>query len=132
MPPLDSDLVRHALDVARTRGFAEVELESAEGSFHAVLQPRKKAKPAVAGAGSAVVSVAPDTKPVKSTLVGYLDSLSIKVGDAIEKGQTVAVVSALGIANDVESGASGVVEEIHVEVGQPVEYGQALATVRPG
>lgn len=134
MPPVESDLVRHALEIARERGFAEVELESADGSFHAILQPKKRAKPAPqtgAATPSAVIEVLPETRPVKSTLVGYVDSVSIKPGDQVEKGQAVAVVTALGIANDVESNVTGTVEEVLATAGQAVEYGQALATVKP-
>lgn len=136
MPGLDKDLIRHALTVARERGFAEVEIETDSGYFSASLDKAKRAPRA--GAAAAPVSV--DSKPdgvleIKSPLVGYFrfGSSPLEPGKVVNRGDVVATISALGLTNDVESAHSGEISEVLVTEGQPVEYGQVLArlTVQP-
>lgn len=88
----------------------------------------------------------PEAKPIKtappshseivSPLVGTYYSASkpeipafVKVGDVIEKGQTICIIEAMKIFNEIESEVSGKIIEILVEDGSPVEYGQILMTV---
>lgn len=127
MPDLDSYLVRHALTVARENGYAEVEISADGASFSAVLEPRKTAPKAA----TAVVSTEPEVLYLKSSLVGYLQSISIAPGDDVKKGVRVAIVSALGLANDIESQVTGTVLELLVKPGDPVEFGQPIAAVAP-
>jgi acetyl-CoA carboxylase biotin carboxyl carrier protein len=128
MPDLDSYLVRHALTLARENGYAEVELSSDGATFTAVLEP-KAVRPKATKATPETPE--PVAVFVKSSLVGYLQSLSIAEGDRVEKGAKAAVVAALGLANDVESTVTGEVVEILVKAGDPVEFGQPLAKVMP-
>ncbi len=130
MPDLDSYLVRHALTVARESGYAEVSLSVDGASFSAVLEPLKKPRRA-ASLPADGADAEPEVKFIKSTLVGYLQSLSLVPGEEVAKGTVVAVVTALGLANDIESPVSGGVLEVLAKVGDPVEYGQPLAKVMP-
>ena len=50
----------------------------------------------------------------------------VKVGDRVEKGQTLGIVEAMKLMNEIESDFDGKVAEIYVENGQAVEYGQPL------
>ena len=50
----------------------------------------------------------------------------VKVGDRVEKGQTLAIVEAMKLMNEIESDYAGVVTEILAENESPVEYGQPL------
>jgi biotin carboxyl carrier protein len=126
---MDVDLVRHALSVARSRGFAEVELSSDEGSFSARLDSRPSSARASA---TAEPSNEPSFGEIRSSLVGYYGELKdpLVVGRQVKKGEVVAIVAALGIANDVESKVTGEVVEVLVEPDQPVDFGQLLAKVR--
>ena len=50
----------------------------------------------------------------------------VKVGDKVEKGQTLGIVEAMKLMNEIESDFDGTVTEILVKNGQAVEYGQPL------
>ncbi len=70
---------------------------------------------------------------VKSPLVGTFyaapaeDAESfVKVGDRVEKGQTLGIVEAMKLMNEIESDYSGTVAEILVNNQEGVEYGQPL------
>ena len=70
---------------------------------------------------------------VKSPLVGTFyaapaeDAESfVKVGDRVEKGQTLGIVEAMKLMNEIESDYSGIVAEILVNNQEGVEYGQPL------
>ena len=50
----------------------------------------------------------------------------VKVGDRVEKGQTLGIVEAKKLMNEIESDYSGTVAEILVNNQEGVEYGQPL------
>lgn len=54
----------------------------------------------------------------------------IKMGDAIEAGQTLCIVEAMKLMNEIQSDVSGTVAKILVENAQPVEYGQPLFGIK--
>ena len=75
----------------------------------------------------------PAGKVVESPLVGTFyaapaeDAESfVKVGDRVEKGQTLGIVEAMKLMNEIESDYSGTVAEILVNNQEGVEYGQPL------
>ena len=75
----------------------------------------------------------PSGDVVKSPIVGTFyrapspdDDPFVKVGDTVEKGQTLFIVEAMKIMNEIESDYSGEVKKILVEDGEPVEYDQPL------
>jgi acetyl-CoA carboxylase biotin carboxyl carrier protein len=132
MPGLHADTVRHALQVARKKGFAEVEIELDGSTFSATLE-KGKTKPKPAGS-EALEAAADEPLEIKSTLVGYygVSKPPLEVGRTISIGDVVAVVSALGLANEIESEHGGEIVEVLVSDGDPVEYGQPLARVKVG
>ena len=74
---------------------------------------------------------------VESPLVGTFYSAPaedaesfVKVGDRVEKGQTLGIVEAMKLMNEIESDFDGEIEEIYVENGKPVEYGQKLFRIK--
>lgn len=136
MAQLDLSTIRHALGLARERGFAEVSLELGATKFKASLQPERRTTPRTAAPlvpGDAVASAEPEFAEVCATLVGYAQPprQPVQVGDAIEPGHIVASITALGIATDVESTVGGEVIEVLFEANQPVMYGQPLLRVKP-
>lgn len=74
---------------------------------------------------------------VKSPMVGVFYEASspeaepfVKVGDRIEKGNTLCIIEAMKIMNEIECEESGEVMEIFVKNEEVVEYGQALMKIR--
>jgi len=75
---------------------------------------------------------------VKSPIVGTFYRSSspdkpayAKVGDTIEKGQTVCIVEAMKLFNEIESEVSGTIVKVLIEDAAPVEYDQVLFLVDP-
>ena len=130
MAQLDPDSIRHALEVARSIGVTEVELEFGDTSFSATLAPLPTQ--AVAASSSESEVETDDVKAIVSPLVGYFQDKSsgLVVGATVSKGGVVGIVSALGLANDVEAPFDGVIIEVLVGDNDPVHYGQPLARVR--
>lgn len=136
MAHLDLSTIRHALGLARERGFAEVSLELGDTKFKAALQPERRSAsrtPSSALQGESDVVVEPVLAEVCATLVGYAHPARqpVQVGDVIEPGQIVASITALGIATDVESGIGGEVVELLFDANQAVMYGEPLLRVKP-
>lgn len=76
---------------------------------------------------------------VKSPIVGtFYESPSpedppfVKVGDKIEKGQTLCIIEAMKIMNEIEAEYSGTVEKILVDNASPVEFDQPLFIINKG
>ena len=53
----------------------------------------------------------------------------VKVGDRVEKGQTLGIVEAMKLMNEIESEFDGTVKEILVENEQMVEFGQPMFVI---
>jgi acetyl-CoA carboxylase biotin carboxyl carrier protein len=75
---------------------------------------------------------------IKAPLVGTFYRSSqpgadpfVKVGDAVDAGQTVAIVEAMKLMNQVQTDASGKIAEIVVEDGAWVEFEQVLMYLEP-
>ena len=74
---------------------------------------------------------------IKAPLVGtYYSSPKpdapsfVKIGDKIEKGQTICIIEAMKIFNEIESDFSGIVVDILIEDGTPVEFDQDLIIIK--
>jgi acetyl-CoA carboxylase biotin carboxyl carrier protein len=77
-------------------------------------------------------------KDVTSPLVGTFYSASspttepfVKVGQRVNKGQTVCIVEAMKIMNEIASPFSGVVEKINCKNGDVVGFNQIIIQLRP-
>lgn len=99
-------------------------------------QPQQTAQPQAQPEGSQKKKSG-DKEPtgdvVKSPIVGTFyrapspdDDPFVKVGDQVEKGQTLCIVEAMKIMNEIESEYSGEIKKILVENAEPVEYDQPL------
>jgi acetyl-CoA carboxylase biotin carboxyl carrier protein len=102
------------------------------------------ATPAAPPAAAPVVAAEPPAPPaeedlhiITSPIVGTFYRSSspttepfIKIGDAIEAGQTLCIVEAMKLMNEIQSDISGTVAKILVENAQPVEYGQPLFGIK--
>jgi biotin carboxyl carrier protein len=122
------DVIRHALEIARCRNYAELEIQLESDSFSATLSPRKRAAVAVPNDQSDPVI---KRIAVKSQHVGYfrIPAGAPTVGQEVSAGSLLGVVSVLGLANDVEIPVSGILEEVCVTADEAVQFGQVLAWV---
>lgn len=50
----------------------------------------------------------------------------VKIGDHVEKGQTLCIVEAMKLMNEIKAEVSGTIVDILVENAEPVEYGQPI------
>ncbi len=55
----------------------------------------------------------------------------IKIGEPVQKNQTLCIIEAMKLMNEIESDVDGILEEIFVQSGKPVEYGKKLFAIRP-
>lgn len=137
MSGIDTEVVRHALQTARDRGFAEVEIGVGDDHFRATLEPNGKKQAAAAQSLTASVELnghaEPELLKLRASQVGYYQPSAnpLQVGQRVEKGSPIAAISALGLLNDIEASVSGEVVEVFVKEGDPVQFGQVLATVKP-
>ncbi len=94
-----------------------------------VAKPAAKAAaaPAVAVAKPAAASGAGET--VSSPLPGVILEVSVKVGDAVKKGQKVMVLEAMKMENVIEATADGTVTAIKVDKGDSVLEGAPLVII---
>ncbi len=53
----------------------------------------------------------------------------VKVGDRVEKGDTVCIVEAMKLMNEIQAHTSGIVTEILVDNEEVVEYAQPLIRI---
>ncbi len=155
---MDLKLVKNLLDLISETELNEVSIE--EGDFKLKVKkesdspapapmqyqmpaqaPMPPAQPAQQQAGHEPADSdsepQPDGETVRSPIVGtYYESPSpdsdpfVKVGDTIQKGETLCIVEAMKIMNEIEAEYSGTVQKILVNDGQPVEYDQPLFIIK--
>ena len=115
----------------------EVELKRPINPVHAIKKPKvaapKPAAPAPAPA-AAPVAAAPaaapgSVNPVKAPLPGTISSISVKVGDQVNVGDTVLVLEAMKMQNNIEAEYAGTVTSIVVNPGDSVMEGAVLLTI---
>ena len=127
---------------------AKIITVGAPGAVAAV--PAPSAAPVVTAASAGVSTEAPAAAPeaaeshdiasdkvITSPLVGTFYSSSspdaesfVKVGDRVEKGQTLGIVEAMKLMNEIESEVDGVIAEVLVKNGEMVDYGKPLFRVK--
>lgn len=54
----------------------------------------------------------------------------VKLGDKVEKGQTLCIIEAMKLMNEIECETQGEIIEILVQDGDMVEYGQPLFKIK--
>jgi acetyl-CoA carboxylase biotin carboxyl carrier protein len=155
--PFDARLVRKLADILTETGLSEIEVEqgalkirvaktltAAAAPVHYTPAPAPVgAAPTPAAPSAPAPAAAPPAAParpagdeVKSPMVGtiYLQPNPgspsfVKVGDAVEAGQTLFIVEAMKTMNPIPAPRAGRIVEILVEDAQPVEFGEPLAII---
>ena len=115
----------------------EVELKRPINPVHAIKKPKvaapKPGAPAPAPAAAPVAAApaaAPGSgNPVKAPLPGTISSISVKVGDQVNVGDTVLVLEAMKMQNNIEAEYAGTVTSIVVNPGDSVMEGATLLTI---
>ena len=116
----------------------EVQLKRPINPVHAIKKPKvaapKPAAPAPAPAAAAPKPAAPAAaagagNPVKAPLPGTISSISVKVGDQVNVGDTVLVLEAMKMQNNIEAEYGGTVTSIVVNPGDSVMEGAVLLTI---
>ena len=112
----------------------EVELKRPINPVHAIKKPKvaapKPAAPAAAAPKPAAPAAAPGSgNPVKAPLPGTISSISVKVGDQVNVGDTVLVLEAMKMQNNIEAEYAGTVTSIVVNPGDSVMEGAVLLTI---
>lgn len=62
---------------------------------------------------------------------GKVVKIFSKVGDRVEKGQTLLILEAMKMENEIKAGTTGVVKAIHVKAGDALENGILMMEVEP-
>ena len=116
----------------------EVELKRPINPVHAIKKPKVAAPkpaapdpaPAAAAPKPAAPAAAPGSgNPVKAPLPGTISSISVKVGDQVNVGDTVLVLEAMKMQNNIEAEYAGTVTSIVVNPGDSVMEGAVLLTI---
>lgn len=99
----------------------EVELEAVENVNGSV-----NVTPSAAPAASAPVSTSGAGATILAPIGGKVVDVTVKVGDFVKKGQTVAVIEAMKLENEVPATVEGKVVEIKVSKGNSVNNKDVL------
>ena len=131
--------VEHAGSRLRIEGRAPVVVAAPAAAAAAGAQPAASGTaPAPAGAPPAAVDEDAGLHEVNSPIVGTFYRAPnpdadpyAKVGDFVERGQTLCIVEAMKLMNEIECDVSGTIVKVLTENAQPVEYGEPLFLIRP-
>ena len=66
---------------------------------------------------------------IRSPMPGKVVKIPVKVGDEVEKGQTVIIVSAMKMESEFKAGKDGVVVEIPVQEGDTIDGNQVMVII---
>ncbi len=80
----------------------------------------------VAAANAAPVATRPDGRQVKSPIAGTVQSVAVKVGDAVTVNDTLLVLEAMKMESAVASPVAGTIKAVHAEAGRAVRMGDVL------
>ncbi len=132
--------VEHAGSRVRIEGRTQV-VAAPAASAQSLPQPLAEVAVAHGSTAAGPVTATPEEESlhsVSSPIVGTFYRAPnpdadpyVKVGDFVEKGQTLCIVEAMKLLNEIEADISGTVVKVLPENAQPVEYGERLFMVRP-
>lgn len=141
---LPVDKINTLAEILKSQGLTEIEVET-DGMKIKVRSESVAvaAAPALAAAPSQAAAASPSESKsnlieIKSPMVGTFYSAAspdaeafVKVGDKVNKGDTVCIVEAMKLMNELPADASGTIQEICVQNGEAVSYGQVIMRLAP-
>jgi biotin carboxyl carrier protein len=72
-----------------------------------------------------------DESGLFTQMPGKVVKINCKIGDNVEKGQTLLILEAMKMENEIKSGVTGQVKAIHVKAGDALENGVLMIEVEP-
>lgn len=133
----DIELETESLSIRVSRTAATQTVVAAAPAAAAPAAPAPAAAPAADAAPAAQVDdFAGHPGAVKSPMVGtYYEAAEpgaapfVKVGDNVQKGQTLCILEAMKVMNPIAAPQAGTVKHIACENGQPIEFEQLLIVI---
>lgn len=144
---MDIRKVKKLIDLVKATGVAELEIKEGEESVKISLEKPSQSKVVSAIDDQIDITTQEPTKvevskifseghTVKSPMVGtvYLAASPgtppfVKIGQKINKGDTLCIIEAMKMFNKVEADVEGTVSSCLVENGQAVEFEQKLFVI---
>lgn len=126
---VDGTVQRVAVSQGQSVNQGDLLVEMTSDTVSAKTEAMPKPAPAAAAAVETKAAPAPapaGAKTVTAPLPGTITKVTVKVGDAVNAGDTVLVMEAMKMENDITAEAGGTVKAILVEAGNQVQSGQAL------
>jgi biotin carboxyl carrier protein len=68
---------------------------------------------------------------VRPPMAGKVESVKVRAGQAVAKGDVLFVLEAMKMQNDVRAPVAGVVSAIHAAAGEAVETGRVILDIAP-
>ncbi len=68
---------------------------------------------------------------IGASIPGAVSQINVKVGDHVEKGQTIIIIEAMKMETAASARMDGTISEILVKEGETVKGGQLLVTIKP-
>ncbi len=141
----DEELIRRLASVLTETNLSEIEIEQDNTRIRVARQIGVSVAAPVAAAPTAPAPIAAPVSAanaadlpgcVKSPMVGTAYASSepgaapfIKIGDRVNKGQTLLIVEAMKVMNPIQAPNAGVIRQILFADGKPVEFGEALVVI---
>ena len=142
VPAVDAAAIRELSELLSETGLTEIEIEQngvrlrvARQQGGTVASAAQLTMPS-ASAADAAAPKGPQAGAVASPMVGTVYVAPepgkppfVKVGDAVQEGDTLLIVEAMKTMNPILAPRGGTVSEILVHDSEPVEFGQALLVI---
>jgi len=68
---------------------------------------------------------------LKSPMPGLIVGVTVEIGQAVFKGQTVVILESMKMQNELKAPVDGVVQTINIQKGQTVDKGALLMIIAP-
>lgn len=136
----------HVMEIEKDQQTFRVRLEKAPAISAAALEPKGQKKELLEEEPTDLEPSLDNTpaeesdhfEQVKAPIVGVFyeapspeEAPYVKLGQKVEKGQTLCLVEAMKMMNELKAPLSGIVRRILAENGAMVEFGQVLYEVEP-
>jgi acetyl-CoA carboxylase biotin carboxyl carrier protein len=143
---VDDDLVRALAKLLKETDLTEIEYgrdgwhvrvsKQATAVSTVASVPAASSAPAPAGAPASADAIPSGPGLMRSPMVGVVYTAPdpdkppfVKVGDRVQKGQTVVLIEAMKVFNPIEAPVSGTVSRIFINTGSPVEFDEPLLLI---
>ncbi len=121
------------VEVNGTKYVVQIEEKAEKKPILSIPKPATTPAPAPTTPTGAPVVSKPVTESsvsvIKSPLPGVILEVSVKVGDAVKKGQKLLILEAMKMENNINADRDGVIKEIKVGKGDSILEGTNLLVI---